>query len=155
LTSRCHLVNPALLPPPSAVAPVLTHIVVSGDFLAPLGQTLGLMFVGYAVACFCGCVLGLAMGSSRTLYDLLEPVTEILRPIPKGAVVPPVFLFLGMGLATKVTIVALAAFFPVLINTVQAVRGIDPVAINTARTFGYSPLRTLIRVTLPASLPMV
>lgn len=155
LAARLALINPALLPPPSVVIPVLAQLLVSGDFLMPLAHTLSLMFVGYFIACVSGCALGLAMGSSKTLYDLLEPVTEIVRPIPKAALLPPLFLFLGMGLATKLTIVALAAFFPVLINTVQAVRGIDPIAVNTARTFGYSPLRTLFRVVLPASLPMI
>jgi ABC-type nitrate/sulfonate/bicarbonate transport system permease component len=147
--------SPALLPPPSRVLPLAWAILASGSFLAPLAETLSLLALGYGIGCACGCALGLAMGWSAPLFRLLEPLTELIRPIPKPALIPPLFLFLGLGTATKVTVVALAAFFPVLINTVQAVRGIDPVTIGTARTFGYSRTATLFNTVLPASLPMI
>jgi ABC-type nitrate/sulfonate/bicarbonate transport system permease component len=148
-------VNPALLPPPSRILPLTWQIFVSGSLLAPLTDTLSLLGLGYGIGCGSACVLGLAMGWSAPLFRLLEPLAELIRPIPKPALIPPLFLFLGLGTATKVTVVALAAFFPVLINTLQAVRGIDPVVVGTARTFGYSRTGTLFNTVLPASLPMI
>jgi ABC-type nitrate/sulfonate/bicarbonate transport system permease component len=148
-------VSPALLPPPSRVLPLVWQILASGSFVAPFAETLSLLALGFGIGCVSACALGLAMGWSAALFRLLEPLVELVRPIPKPALIPPLFLFLGLGTATKVTVVALAAFFPILINTLQAVRGIDPVTVGTARTFGYSRTETLLNTVLPASLPMI
>ena len=95
------------------------------------------------------------MGSSAAIYRLFEPLLELLRPIPKAALVPPLMFFIGLGDAMKITIVALAVFFPILLNLVQAVRGIDPELIDTARTLGLSRADVLRKVVLPASLPQL
>lgn len=153
--SGFRIVNPTLLPPLTQVLPVVSHIVLSGEILEPLSQTLAIMAAGYLIGCGIGCGLGLLMGWNRAIYDLFDPLVEIIRPIPKAALLPPLFLFLGMGLATKLVIVALAAFFPVLINTIQAVRGVSPVAIGTGRTLGFSSVKILFRIVLPFSLPMI
>ena len=89
------------------------------------------------------------------MYGLLEPLVEILRPVPKSALVPVLFLFLGIGKTTMITVVVLAALFPVLISTFQGVRGLDPVLLETARTFQVSRMRTIFSIILPASLPMI
>ncbi|MDB5411339.1 MAG: hypothetical protein JWL84_6251 [Rhodospirillales bacterium] len=155
LAGRYRLVNTVLLPPPSMIAATLWQIVRTGTFLAPLGQTFLLLFVGYALACGFGIALGIAMGRSEPIYCFLEPLIELMRPIPKAALVPPLFLFLGFGATMKVTIVALAAFFPILIATIQGVRGVDRIALDTARTFGCPPVRMIFKIILPASLPMI
>jgi ABC-type nitrate/sulfonate/bicarbonate transport system permease component len=95
------------------------------------------------------------MGCSRFVYGLLEPLVELLRPIPKSALVPALFLFLGIGKVTMVTVVVFGSVFPVLINTLQGVRDIDPVLLDTARTFRCSRRRTVFSVILPAALPSV
>src|SRR5262245_28490745 len=135
LISSMKWVNPALLPPPSRVGPAVWDIVASGSIIDPLRQTLSLLAAGYFIGCILPISLGLTMVINRHIYNLFEPIVELLRPLPKPALVPPLFLFLGIGIATKITIVAMAAFFPVLINTVQGVRSVDPVLLNTARTF--------------------
>jgi NitT/TauT family transport system permease protein len=114
-----------------------------------------LLFAGYAVSCVLGIALGLAMGWNRRVYGLFEPLVELFRPIPKPALVPPLFLFLGLGATMKITVVAMAAIFPGLISTIQGVLGVDRVALDTARTFGCPPLRTIFKVVLPASLPLI
>jgi ABC-type nitrate/sulfonate/bicarbonate transport system permease component len=95
------------------------------------------------------------MGYSRAIYNLFEPLTELLRPIPKPALLPALILFLGLGAPMEVTIVALGSFFPVLINTIQGVRAVDPVMIDTARTFGHSTPTVWRQILLPASAPYV
>jgi len=149
------LVNPVLLPPPTTVAAVLWEILSSGTALLPLAKTLALLAAGYAIACGLGIAFGIAMGRSRFAYGLLEPLVELLRPIPKPALVPPLFLFLGIGVKTMIVIVALTAFFPVLISTLQGVKGIDRTLIDTARTFHCSTRRVLFQVVFPAALPMI
>ncbi len=71
-------------------------------------------------------------------------VIELPGPIPKPALIPPPFLFIGIGPATKLTVIALDMPFPVLLNTIREVRGVDPVMINTARTLGHSALSTYL-----------
>jgi ABC-type nitrate/sulfonate/bicarbonate transport system permease component len=95
------------------------------------------------------------MGNSRRLYNLFEPLVELLRPIPKAALLPALILFLGVGASMKITIVALAAFFPVLINTVQGVRAVEPVLTDMARTYGHSDTAVLMRILLPSSAPYI
>ena len=155
LAGRTGSLNPVLMPRPLLVAQTLWQILASGEFLGPLGHTLLLFAVGYGLACLIGITLGLLMGASPAIYGLLEPLVELIRPLPKSALVPALFLFLGIGSTTMVTVVVLAAIFPVLINTLQGVRGIDPVLLDTARTFQCSRLRTLLSVVLPAAMPMI
>jgi ABC-type nitrate/sulfonate/bicarbonate transport system permease component len=147
--------NPILLPRPSQIFQSLIELVADGAVFSPLAHTVLLFAVGYALASLIGIGIGVAMATSRVLYVLLEPLVEIVRPIPKSALVPVLFLFLGIGKATMITVVVLAAVFPVLISTFQGVRGLDPILLETARTFHVSRLRTIFSIILPASLPMI
>lgn len=149
------LIKRSLLPPPSVVWDALVQLILSGEFLPPLLETLARLAQGFAIGGLLAIALGLLMGSFRAIHDLLEPLVEFIRPVPKSALIPALILFLGLGEAMKVTSVALAVFFPVLVNTVQGVRGVDPVLIDTARSFGVSRGRVLLRVVLPAALPYI
>jgi ABC-type nitrate/sulfonate/bicarbonate transport system permease component len=148
-------INPILLPRPSQIVWSLVELIADGAVFPQLLYTVALFVVGYAIASILGVAIGVAMGTSETLYGLFEPLVEILRPIPKSALVPVLFLFLGIGKATMITVVVLAAVFPVLISTLQGVRGLDPVLLETARTFQTSRMRTIVSIVLPASLPMI
>lgn len=148
-------INPAFSPVPARIATHLTELAGTGAFLQPTLVTLALLAAGYVSACATGILLGLLMGHSRAVFALFEPLVELVRPIPKAALVPPLILLLGLGPSMKVAIVFLGALFPVLINTVQAVRSLDPVLLATARTFRTGPARLLFAVVLPASLPMI
>jgi ABC-type nitrate/sulfonate/bicarbonate transport system permease component len=125
----------------------------SGEVLEVFGSSLYRMLTGYAAGVLCAVAIALPMASSRLVYAALEPLVELLRPIPVPAIIPPLILLLGVDDAMKIFIVAFSAFFPVLVNTVSGVRAVDPVAIDVARTLGVGRLRTVLRVVLPASLP--
>ncbi len=155
VASDREVVNPALLPPPSRVFPLLWEMIASGAVLAPLAHTLGYLAAGYALGCAVGISLGVLMGVNHHVFNIFEPLVELIRPIPKPALIPPLFLFLGIGTTTKLTVIALATFFPVLLNTIQGVRGVEPVAVNTARTLGHSTIATIVKVVLPGALPLI
>lgn len=155
VAARAGWINRVFSPVPSEVASRFWTIVADGSFAAPLASTIGLLAGGYLAACAAGVLLGLAMGCSRRTNALLEPVLEMLRPIPKPALLPPLILLFGLGAPMKIAIVFLGAVFPVLINTIQGVRTIDPVLIDVARTYRCGAVRTVFRVILPASLPMI
>jgi ABC-type nitrate/sulfonate/bicarbonate transport system permease component len=143
------------MPPVTGIAVTLWELWASGEILGHLMSSLGRMAVGYVIAIVAGVALGMAMGVSRFFYNLLEPLLELLRPIPAPAYIPIAILFLGIGNEMKVFMVALAAFFPVLINTYSGVNSVDPIMTNTARTFGLSRFKTLRRVVLPATAPYI
>lgn len=153
VAARTGIVNAAVVPAPTTVALVFGHIVAGGAFVVPVLQTLATLFAGYAAGCALGIACGVLMGSFRSIYNLFEPLTEMLRPIPKPALLPAFILFLGLGVTMKVTLVALAAFFPVLISAVQGTRGVDATMIDMARTFGYKPAQILWKIVVPAAAP--
>lgn len=155
VATRSAAINPAAVPPPSAVAGTFAGLVTSGLVWKPLAQTFFLLLAGYLIGSLAGILLGILMGTSRAVYDLFEPLTELLRPIPKPALLPAFMLFLGLGATMKISIIALAAFFPVLVNTVQGARAVDPVMTDMARTFGHSRAAILWRIILPATAPYI
>jgi ABC-type nitrate/sulfonate/bicarbonate transport system permease component len=155
VTTREGWINASLLPPPSRIGEVLWALLAGGDFLRPLGATLRHLGVGFAIGASMGVIVGIAMGYWRPVYALLEPIIEMVRPLPKPALVPALILFLGVDDAMKNVSVALAVFFPVLLNALQGTKSVDRTLIDTARTFGYGDLQIVRKIVLPAVLPYV
>jgi len=139
----------------SVILQTLWALIASGELLRELEPSMLRMFAGYAVGSALGVLVGLLMGNFRFMYNLLEPITEFLRPIPSPAYIPIVILFLGIDDEMKVFMIAFASFFPVLLNTYSGVRSVDPVQLQTARTFGVAGNRLLWKVVLPASAPYI
>ena len=131
------------------------RLILSGELLRELGDSLWRMFVGYFFGVSLGVLLGLLMGYFRLFYNLLEPITEVLRPIPSPAYLPIVILFLGIDDEMKIFMIAFASLFPVLINTYSGVRSVDPIQLQTARTFGVAGRKLVWQVVLPAASPYI
>ena len=142
-------------PYPSKVLTTLWTLTASGDLPLALLQSLGRVLAGFVVALTVGLLLGLPMGASRRVRDNLDPIVESFRPIAPMAVLPIAILWFGTGTPAAVFIVAYAAFFPLLVNTVHGVSTVPRRLLQAARTMGVPPLRVLIRVMLPAALPAV
>ena len=102
-------------------------------------QSLGRVFGGFAVAALLAVPLGLAMGTSRAIERNLDPLVESFRPIAAIAILPLAILWLGTGTAAAVLIVAYAAFFPIVINTVAGVKRVDPTLLRAAAHDGPRP----------------
>jgi ABC-type nitrate/sulfonate/bicarbonate transport system permease component len=131
------------------------RLVLSGELLAQLADSLWRMFAGYFIGVALGVLIGLVMGYFRVFYNLLEPITEVLRPIPSPAYLPIVILFLGIDDEMKIFMIAFASLFPVLINTYSGVRSVDPIQLQTARTFGVAGRKLVWQVVLPAASPYI
>jgi ABC-type nitrate/sulfonate/bicarbonate transport system permease component len=95
------------------------------------------------------------MGYWRVVYESFEIVVELLRAIPPPAVIPVAIVFLGIGDQMKVFIILFSCAFPILVNTMDGVRSVDPVLIRTARTFGLGQGTLLWKVVLPAASPFI
>jgi ABC-type nitrate/sulfonate/bicarbonate transport system permease component len=146
---------PMSFPRISAILVSWWQLVISGELPAQLLPSLWRMFAGYFIGVVVGVGLGLLMGYVRFFYNLLEPITEVLRPIPSPAYLPIVILFLGIDDEMKIFMIAFASVFPVLLNTYSGVRSVDPIQLQTARTFGVSGRKLLTQVVLPASSPYI
>ena len=153
--TRAELVSPTYLPPASLVLATTARILVDLEFLTAVGGTLAVWGLGLGVACAVAIPLGLLLGSSWRGYLASTTAIELLRPIPSVALIPLAILLLGRGLDMRVTLVAYASLWPILLNTIYGVRDVDPVARDTARAFALGPLATLRRVSLPSAAPFI
>jgi ABC-type nitrate/sulfonate/bicarbonate transport system permease component len=141
--------------PPSEVLAAFLDAVRDGSLVAATRDTLISAFGGLILGASLGVIFGLALGSLRTLDRLLELALELLRPIPSVAVIPIALVALGFGYRLEIAIVAVACFWPLLILSRAAVRGIEPRLIEVARALRLSPLQEAIKIVAPAALPRI
>jgi NitT/TauT family transport system permease protein len=142
-------------PAPSAIVRSMASLVASGDLMPHLQATLLRVLGGLAFGGTAGFVLGLAMGWWPGLRTVLDPLVAAAHPVPKLTLFPLFIVLVGIGEASKVLVVAAAAFFPMLINTMAGVRQISPIYVDVARNYGASSLQVFRRVLVPGSLPLV
>jgi NitT/TauT family transport system permease protein len=140
---------------PSSTLEALVDELRSGSLSGEIGQTLEAYFEGLAIAIAIGVLAGILIGSSRTLLDASSVLIEFLRPIPAVALIPLAIVFFGLGISSTRFVVAYAATWPILINTLYGVRGVDRMLLDVARTTGVGRTGRLFRVTLPAALPSI
>ena len=155
LLSRSDLVNRRFFPPISEMVARLVEEAGTGGFWSAVGNTLQGLVIGLGIAIALGVPLGLLIGSSRWAYRALRVPIEFLRPIPSVALIPLAVLVYGSGLESKVFLAAFASTWPLLMQTLYGVQDVDPVATDTARSFGYSRMARLVRVTLPSAVPYI
>ncbi|HTN26161.1 MAG TPA: ABC transporter permease [Burkholderiales bacterium] len=153
--SRLEVVPTLSFPPVTVILRTWAELIASGELVRELLPSLARMFGGYLIGVALGVGVGLLMGMWRFFYNLLEPVTEFLRPIPSPAYIPIVILFLGIDNEMKIFMIAFASFFPVLLNTYGGVRSVDPVQLQTARTFGVDGRKLLWQIVLPSASPYI
>jgi sulfonate transport system permease protein len=111
------------------------------------------VFAGFAVALALAIVLGTLVGLSRTMERLLDPTLQAIRAVPSLAWVPLLLLWMGIGEPAKITLIAIGAFFPIYVNLVAGIQGVDRKLVEVAQTLGVRGLALAVRVVLPATLP--
>jgi ABC-type nitrate/sulfonate/bicarbonate transport system permease component len=148
-------VDPVSLPRVSRIFEAWFENLISGDLVVEIGPTLWRIAGGFALATLTAVPIGLLMGTVPFIYRLLEPLTEFVRPIPSSAYIPVAILLLGIGNEMKIFVIFMACFFPILLNAYGGVRGIDPVLVDTGRTFKVPRSRALRQIILPAALPSI
>jgi ABC-type nitrate/sulfonate/bicarbonate transport system permease component len=124
---------------------------VRADVLPSLGR----LAVGYLLALVAGVGLGVVIGSGRSVRAFLEPLLEFLRAIPPPVLVPPFILLAGLGDRTKVLVIAFGCVWPILLNTVEGVRGRDEVLSDTCRTYGIGGGLRLWHLVLRSASPRI
>jgi NitT/TauT family transport system permease protein len=143
------------LPAPSAVAHSLWKMIADGSLGTNLSATMSRIVLGLVCGGGLGVLLGLAMGTSKRLRRVVDPLVAAIHPIPRLAFFPLLIVVLGVGESSKLAAVSLGAFFPMLLNTVAGVRGMNPVHLEVARNYGADRRQMFVHVLLPGSLPLM
>ncbi len=120
-----------------------------------LRPSLARLLTGYVIAATLAIVAGVMIGRSRRLGDYVEPVIDFVRAIPPPALLPLFLVILGIGDSMKVALIATGVFPPILLNTIDGVRSIDPLHLDTASVFRISRRRRISHVILPSAAPKI
>jgi ABC-type nitrate/sulfonate/bicarbonate transport system permease component len=151
-------------PPPSAILATMYrrwfsgppgHLWLTADATGNLLPSLGRMLGGWAVASLAGIVVGVAIGRSPLLADLTEPLVHFGRAIPTPTLVPVFFFLLRIGTPLEVATIIFGVIWPVLLNSIDGARHVDPVHMETARAFRIPGSQRLLRIILPGAAPKI
>jgi len=153
--SRSGVINPMILPAPSRVLLRWIDYFKSGELPRDAVSSLYRVMMGFLIGTALGLLIGLAMGASNAVYAYLNPLVQLLRPIPPIAYVPLAILWFGLGNPPAFFLISLGAFFPVLMNTITGVRSVDAIYIRAARNLGASRAALFFRVMVPAAMPHI
>ena len=140
---------------PTAIGSAGYQLLLDGSLWRATRETFGAALGGMAIGAVCGIVAGVAFGLSRLLASLMRLSMESLRPVPSVALIPLALLIYGYGYRMEIAVVAFACFWPVVIVTESAVRGIEPRLLEVARALKFPLIERITKIILPAALPRV
>ncbi len=153
IASSSGRLSPVLLPSPAAVAETLWHLAASGALLHHIAASASRTGAGFLLALFTASGLALLTYASRPAQRRTLILTEALRVTPPLSLIPLLILWLGIDEAPKIAIVFLSSFFPVYLNAVTALQGVDPKLVEAAKLMHFTPRELFFSLRLPAALP--
>jgi NitT/TauT family transport system permease protein len=147
--------NAVWLPSFTTVLDALWGLARSGDLAEHIQASLTRSMSGFGLAVAVAIPLGLLIGWYRPVADLLSPLLELFRNTAALAILPVFILILGLGEVSKISLVLYACTWPILLNTIAGVKGVDPLLVKSAKSMGLGPLRLFQKVILPAAVPTI
>jgi len=162
--ARSGAISPLFLPTASSMFSTLwtgltttapPGAVISGSILDHLGYSMGTLATGLGIACVIGIPAGLLMGGNRVIETILSPYIWALASLPRIALVPLFILFMGFTMKMQITIIALSAVFPIIINAWAGVKTTEKSLLSAARVFGASKTDLYRKVVFPYTLPFI
>jgi len=155
VASRFLVANTLLLAAPTQIVAAIIELLGTGELQRHFYVSAQEFFWGYLAGCLLGVLLGLAMANSVTAQRALQPWVSGLYATPTVALAPLFILWFGIGIFSKVIVVALLVIFPVIINTEAGLRTTSPQLIETVRSFGATRWQVFTKVSLPSALPFI
>ncbi len=155
LTALLTGVNRLYLPRPTQIVVALFDMFANGRLTVDLGYTLYRIFAGFFIALAVGVVLGIWIATAPRVRAVADMFIAALYPLPKVTLIPLLIIWLGTGGPFMLTISALGAIFPIIINTVLGVRQCDPGLVLAARDLGASHRQVMRLVLLPSAIPSI
>lgn len=147
--------TPVQLPSPSAVVDATIGLIQRGDLWLHIGISVQRVLIGFAIGAILGMLFGAVLGLSRWADALLTPLLGALRAVPSLAWVPLLILWMQIGEDSKVTLIAIGAFFPVFTTLYAGLQHVDPHLVEAGRAFGYKGVRLFKTIQLPAVVPSI
>ena len=150
----------AIWPNPRFPAPVIIGETFANNwlneaFFVDILPSRGRLGLGIVISIVVGMGLGVLVGSSKWLRELLEPIFEFFRAVPPPMIVPLLIMVLGSGDVMKVAVIATGAMWPILLNTIEGVRAVDQVQRETVTSFRLPKMHRLVFITLPSASPQI
>jgi ABC-type nitrate/sulfonate/bicarbonate transport system permease component len=155
LITRVGWIPSWFLPVPSIVIQTLFEMIGSGELLYHTAISLGRAISGYIAAAVVGVGLGLLIAWSRMVEDFFDPLIELIRPLSTFALIPIFFLWFGIGNTSKIMIIFKSCFFPIVLNTIAGIKGVDKKLIMAAQSLGAGGRQLWTRVLIPSAMPMI
>jgi ABC-type nitrate/sulfonate/bicarbonate transport system permease component len=155
LVSRTNTISQRDLPAMSTAFSALWGLLKTGTFWSASLHTVRGWALGLGLATVLAVPAGIVLGSYELAARAFRIPIEFLRPIPSAVLIPLLFLTLGTNLKSEVFLATFGAFWPLLVQTMYGVRDVDPITIDTARSFRLGRLERLYRITLPSSVPYI
>ncbi len=143
------------IPAPTDIAVRFWDMIISGELWLHVGVTLYRVFAGFFLGIVPGIAVGLTMAMFRPVRIFFDPLIASLFPIPKIALMPLLLLVFGFGDASKIAVVAIAVFFPVIINTYSGASNIEKIYWDVARNYGASQSVMFRRIVFFGALPTI
>lgn len=147
--------NKALFPSPLNVVEGFKEMVYSGVLVTSIMDSMQRFAIGYCMAVVTGVTVGLILGWFRGIWNYINPIVQLLRPISPMAWLPFIVLWFGIGNLPAIVIIFIAAFFPILLTTVTAVSKVDQTYIKVAKNFGIKKVSLLTKIVLPSAFPYI
>ena len=145
----------ALFPSPLQSFKALAEMISSGVLFEHIGASMYRFAAGYISSVIIAVMLGLILGRLPKVFQYINPAVQLLRPISPMAWMPFIVLWFGIGDIPAIVIIFIAAFFPVLLSTVSAVNGIDPIYMKVSKNFGIKQPQLMWKVIFPAAFPQI
>lgn len=155
MAARAGLLDTRFFPAPTSIFGELIAMVGSGELAEHTYVSLQRLFWGFLVGGIPAIGLGIVMGLNRVARAVLDPLISATYPIPKSAIMPLALLVFGLGEGSKVFMVAVGVFFPVVINTTTGVLGIQNIYLDVGINFRAGRWNTFRTIALPGALPMI
>jgi ABC-type nitrate/sulfonate/bicarbonate transport system permease component len=149
------LLDPLFFPPPTTLVSAAGRLIESGELGQQLRITLTRMSLGFLIGAGCGLIGGVLMGAVPVVRQSLEPVVSALYTTPKMSLLPMLMLFLGVGDAPRIVLIAAGSFVMLAMHALDAVRGISFTYLEMAANYGAGRMMIFRKVYLPASLPQI
>jgi len=155
VAAEIRLWSPYLLPGPRRVAQTFWELAKNGQLMSSILISLQRMVIGFLISGALGIPLGLVFAVSPRIYAYAKGVLELLRNTPPLAFIPLLILWWGIGELSKIILIVLVAFFPMLINTIEGVCSVDQKLVETGQMFGFSRRRIFWEIVLPSAFPNI
>jgi ABC-type nitrate/sulfonate/bicarbonate transport system permease component len=155
LAARLHLIDTRFFPAPSSIAGTFAAQIQNGSLLSNTGISVLRLVFGFLLGALPALAVGLVMGLYRPVRIIVEPLILATYPIPKSAILPLILLIFGLGEPSKIVMVAIGVFYPVVINTASGVMQIPTMYLDVGKNYGANRWQTFRTIALPGALPFI